>query len=197
MRILIITRDYPGKGIDAPSAGDACLALTQTGHEITVVTSEGHAPADAPVRTVSAGEYPPMLAGIDETAWLLQLNIAMFERAAVELERVPIDVVHAFGSSVAHAAVSLRRVFGVPLVVSMTPGRGDPDAEAWMGRDADRVVVASGRGAGRIEAPPGRVVVVRGGRGYATRLMSVYRDARHAGLSPVTRATPPRKRTNG
>jgi hypothetical protein len=151
-----------------------------------VVTRDGQGVAPPPARTVFAAEYPPMLAGFDETAWLLQLNIALFERAAIELDGASFDAVHAFGPAVAHAAVSLRRSFDVPLIVSLTPGRGDPDAQAWLMRDADRIVVASRASAGRAAAAPSRIRVVRAGAGYASRLASVYRDAVHAGLSPVS-----------
>jgi len=190
MRILVIARDYPGSGFNAPSAGEACDALTQYGQDVVVVTRDGQRAAPLPARTVFAAEYPPMLAGFDETAWLLQLNIALFERAAIELDGASFDVVHAFGGAVAHAAVSLRRSFDVPLIVSLTPGRGDPDAQAWLMRDADRIVVASRasaeRAAGRAAAAASRVRVVRAGAGYASRLAGVYRDAVHAGLSPVS-----------
>lgn len=127
-----------------------------------------------------------MLAGFNDAAWLMQLNIAMFERAAIELEAAPFDVVHAFGSSVAHAAVSLRRAFDVPLVASITPARGEAGAQVQLMRDADAVVVGSRRSASLAPVGPSRIHIVRSGPGYAPRLLAVYRDAVHAGLSAVS-----------
>lgn len=184
MRILLIARDYPRSGIDAPSPEAACDALTQTGHDVVVVTREGQRPAAAPARTIFAGEYPPMLAGFDDAAWLLQANIAMFERAAAEMNAHAFDVVHAIGGAVAHATVSMRRAYDVPVVASIVPGRGDPAMEAWLLRDAAAIIVPSPAAASRASRP---VRVVRAGPGYAARLLAVYREAVHAGLSPVSR----------
>ena len=186
MRILIVARAYPpDRGASARSAAAAADALSAAGHDVVVVAPEADGPSGrrraAAVRVVRAGEYPPVLAGVDDAARHLQVNIAMFERAAIEVNAALPDVVHAFGDSVAHCAVSLRRAFGLPLIASPVATR-DPMADAtgrWLAGEADRVIVGSHGAADRLRtagAPAARIRIVRAGAGHATRLEQIYRE---------------------
>lgn len=176
-----------------PSAAlNAATALAAAGHDVTLVTASP-AETDSAVRILTAGDYPPVMAGVDETGRHLTVNIALFERAAAAAAETP-DIIHAFGDSVAHAAISLRRAFAIPLVA--TPSRSnDPLADRtgpWLAADAGRVIVASKPAAQRAQAMGATdIQIVRGGRGYAQRLEAIYRAAIRDSV-PLHAVTPAR-----
>lgn len=161
----------------------AASALAADGHGVTLIVpaSDAHA-AGLLVETIRVAEYPPVMAGVDETGRHLTMNIAMFERAAATAADDPPDVIHAFGDSIAHAAVSLRRALSIPLVVTPGPS-SDPLAlqtGPWVAAEAGRVVVASPQAARRAAlsgADEARIRIVRGGPGHAARLARVYGEA--------------------
>lgn len=187
MRVLLLTKDHPPLGDGAVSAVAASLA--EAGHSVQVVTREHPAaPPDETregVRVLRVGEYPPLVSELDGTAWLLQMNLAAFERAAEIATAGALDVVAAHGWEVAHAAVALRRSLGVALVAALgarVPDGLEGQIAWWLADEADRVIVPSAAARDalgeRFALPPERVAVVAPrGTSLARRTVAVYTAA--------------------
>ncbi|GIF03602.1 glycosyltransferase family 4 protein [Actinoplanes siamensis] len=193
-RILMLSWEYPpllvgglGRHVHALAG-----ALTEAGHEVTVVTRHCSGTLREEtiegVRVVRAPEDPPVFetTGGDLLAWATAFNHAL-TRAALRAVRSArargrrYDVVHAHDWLVAHAAMTVRDQLDAPLVATVhatESGRHQgwlPDAhnrtihdiERWLCAEADRVIVCSEYMRGEVirlfGVPPERTRVVRNG----------------------------------
>ncbi|MFB9178338.1 glycosyltransferase family 4 protein [Dactylosporangium sucinum] len=148
MRVLMIAWNVPSTSLSA--------ALAAAGHEITVVTRAGSAPAPAGVRVVHAAA----LSGdesdtADDLAHTIAVNHLLVEAAVAAAPPAGYEVIHAHGWLVTHAAVALKERFGIPVVASLQateagrhqgylPGdtsRSVHSVEWWLGSEACRVIV--------------------------------------------------------
>src|SRR4051812_38275608 len=143
-------------------------ALADAGHDVVVVARQptGTDAATHPttlehaegVRVLRVAEDPPHLEFVrDLVAWTLGLGHAMLRAAATLLRDWTPDVVHAHDWLVAHGAIALADLTGVPLVATLhatEAGRhggwlSQPlnqqvhSVEWWLARRADTVVTCS------------------------------------------------------
>ena len=125
MRILLLSWEYPprlvgglGRHVHRLSA-----ALAEQGHDVHVVSLEHpDAPAEemvGGVHVVRAAEYPPPITFDELIPWVLQLNLAVQERATALLHEHDVDVVHAHDWLVAYAAAAVKNTFELPLVATI------------------------------------------------------------------------------
>jgi glycogen(starch) synthase len=98
-------------------------SLAAAGHDVTVVTQQpAGAPADeivCGVRVVRVPDDPPLVPREDLLAWVMAFNHALARTALRVANETPFDVVHAHDWLVAHAAIAVKDVTGVPLVATM------------------------------------------------------------------------------
>ncbi|GLZ47977.1 glycogen synthase [Actinomycetospora sp. NBRC 106375] len=194
MRVLMLSWEYPPVVVGGLGRHVHALAtsLADAGHDVVVVArhpagtdAETHPTtlerADG-VRVLRVGEDPPHLEFVrDLVAWTLGLGHAMVRGTAPLLREWTPDVVHAHDWLVAHAAVALAELAGVPLVATVhatEAGRhggwlSQPlnqqvhSVEWWLARRADRVVTCSesmrAEVAGLFDLDPDDVTVIHNG----------------------------------
>lgn len=210
MRVLMLS-GHAGGEPGSPGARVASLVagLGAEGVDVRVITGAPHAAdgARAAGDTVVVPEYPPMVPGWDAISSTLQLDLALFEHAIAALLRRPADLVHAHDWTAAHAAIGVRRAFGLPLVTTLHAtqvarrrgrlhGRGDElihQIEWWLAAESARVLTPSRASASRVSEqfaiPPERVAAVASpraeGRGPAARIARIYADVIAEGASPL------------
>lgn len=163
MRVLIMSWEYPPRIVGGLGRHVHRLstALAEAGHDVHVVTRDHpDAPASETVDGVHierVGEYPPMIEFSDLVPWVLQLNLALQERATALLMEHDFDVVHAHDWLVAYAAAAAKNCFGLPMVATVHAtefGRHQgylPEAmnklihqvEWWLTYEARRVICCS------------------------------------------------------
>ncbi|MBC8092691.1 MAG: glycosyltransferase, partial [Pseudonocardia sp.] len=170
MRVLMISWEYPpvvigglGRHVDALSR-----ELAAAGHEVVVLTrqpagSDGEShPTELDdvdgVRVLRVAEDPPHLEfARDMVAWALAMGHAMVRAALTRLDGWRPDVVHAHDWLVAHPAIGLADVLGIPLVatihateagrwggwLSSRTSRQVHSTEWWLANRADAVITCS------------------------------------------------------
>ena len=123
MKVLTFSWEYPPNHVGGLGRHVYHLssALAEAGTDVHVVTPgvreqssrEGHGPR---VHHIVAYD----VSAPDFISWVLQLNVALFERAVrAVIEDGPVDVVHAHDWLVAFAARAFKHAFKVPLVATI------------------------------------------------------------------------------
>lgn len=170
MRVLLVSWEYPPVVVGGLGRHVGALAthLADAGHEVVVLTRQPtgtdastHPTTDTVVdgvRVLRVAEDPPHLEFVrDLVAWTLGIGHAMLRAATVLLRDWHPDVVHAHDWLVAHAAIGLRELTGVPLVATIhatEAGRHGGwlsaplnqqvhSVEWWLANAADAVVTCS------------------------------------------------------
>lgn len=194
MRVLMVSWEYPpvvvgglGRHVHA-----LATALATAGHEV-VVLSRRPAGTDAHthptldetvdgVRVLSVAEDPTHLEfERDMVAWTLAMGHALLRAALVQLGGWRPDVVHAHDWLVAHPAIALADILGVPLVatvhateagryngwLSSPLSRQVHSAEWWLVNRADALIACSSAMRGEIaelfDVDAGSVAVLHNG----------------------------------
>ncbi|HEY0814200.1 MAG TPA: glycosyltransferase family 4 protein [Pseudonocardia sp.] len=170
MRVLMATWEYPPVVVGGLGRHVYALAtaLAAAGHEVVVLArrpsgtdAATHPTVDAisgRVRVLAVAEDPPHLEfERDLVAWTLAMGHGMLRAALTRLGGWRPDVVHAHDWLVAHAAIGLADVLGVPLVATIhateagryagwlsTPlSRQVHSIEWWLAQRADVVITCS------------------------------------------------------
>jgi glycogen synthase len=163
MRVLMLSWEYPPQIVGGLGRHVHRLStsLAAHGHEVHVVTRD-HPEAVAEeiiegVHVIRCAEYPPMIEFSDLVPWVLQLNLAMQERATALLMDADIDIVHAHDWLVAYAAAAAKNCFELPMVATVhatefgrhqgyLPGPMNKlihQVEWWLSYEARRVISCS------------------------------------------------------
>jgi glycogen(starch) synthase len=170
MRVLLVSWEYPPVVVGGLGRHVGALAthLAGAGHDVVVLTRRPtgtdavtHPTIDSVVsgvRVVRVAEDPPHLEFTsDLVAWTLGLGHALVRAALPLLRDWQPDVVHAHDWLVAHAAITLRELAGVPLVatihateagrhggwLSVPLNRQVHSVEWWLANAADALVTCS------------------------------------------------------
>lgn len=120
MRILMLSWEFPPKVVGglARHVEELSVALVRAGHDVHVVTADAEgAPASEiykGVKVYRVKSYRPKhLNFVDE---IMHLNFGMLEIATKLLKTEYFDFVHAHDWLVAHAGITLKKAFDVPLI---------------------------------------------------------------------------------
>lgn len=123
MRILMLAWEFPPKVVGglARHVDELSIALVKAGHDVHVVTANAE---NAPefeiykgIKVYRVKSYKTKhLNFIDE---ILQLNFGLLEHAIKILRTEQFDFIHAHDWLVAHAAITLKRSFGTPIVTTI------------------------------------------------------------------------------
>ncbi|MCX6466999.1 MAG: glycosyltransferase family 4 protein [Pseudonocardiales bacterium] len=170
MRVLMVSWEYPPVVIGGLGRHVHALAreLAAAGHDVVVLSrhpagtdAETHPTSDTTaegVRVLRVAEDPAHLEfARDMVAWTLAMGHAMVRAALTRLDGWRPDVVHAHDWLVAHPAIALADVLGVPLVatihateagryngwLSSPVSRQVHSTEWWLARRADAVITCS------------------------------------------------------
>lgn len=170
MRVLMVSWEYPpvvlgglGRHVHA-----LAVALAGQGHDVVVLArhpagsdAETHPTSDTVVdgvRVLHVAEDPAHLEfARDMVAWTLAMGHAMLRAALTRLDPWRPEVVHAHDWLVAHPAIALADVLGVPLVatihateagrhagwLSSPISRQVHSTEWWLAQRADTVITCS------------------------------------------------------
>lgn len=194
MRVLLVSWEYPPVVVGGLGRHVHALAtqLAATGHEVVVLVRRPagsdavtHPTLDETtdgVRVLAVAEDPAHLEfERDMVAWTLAMGHAMLRAALTRLSGWRPDVVHAHDWLVAHAAIALADVLGVPLVatihateagryagwLSSPLSRQVHSVEWWLARRADVLITCSGamrdEVAGLFDLDPGPIAVLHNG----------------------------------
>lgn len=171
MRVLMVSWEYPPVVVGGLGRHVHALAteLAAAGHEVVVLTrrpggtaADTHPTCDDTadgVRVLAVAEDPPHLDfEHDMIGWTLAMGHAMLRAALTRLGTWTPEAVHAHDWLVAHPAIALAEVFGVPLVVTVHAteagrwggwlssriSRQVHSTEWWLARRADAVITCSG-----------------------------------------------------
>lgn len=160
MRVLMLSWEYPPNHVGGLGKHVCHLsqALAKDGIEVHVVT---HGDRDESL----GGKNEPFVHRItpyavsspDFLTWVLQLNVALLERAvAVEREYGPMDLVHAHDWLVAFGGRALKHALRVPMIATIhatEAGRNNgihnrtqsyiSDVEWWLGYEAWKIICCS------------------------------------------------------
>jgi len=160
--VLMLTWEYPPRSIGglAQHVYELSQALVGRGVRVTVVTAseDDGSRVDGDTQRLSVHRVAvagPKAAGF--IPWVLQLNLAMLERAAMLMESEAIDVVHVHDWSAAFAGRAVKHAARLPLVATIhatEAGRHNgihnedqafiSDVEWWLTYEAWRVICCSG-----------------------------------------------------
>jgi glycogen(starch) synthase len=194
MRVLLVSWEYPPVVVGGLGRHVGALAthLAGAGHDVVVLTRQPtgtdavtHPTTDRVVngvRVVRVAEDPPHLEfTTDLVAWTLGLGHALVRAALPLLRGWQPDVVHAHDWLVAHAAITLRDLAGVPLVatvhateagrhggwLSAPLNRQVHSVEWWLANTADALVTCShamrDEVAGLFDVDPDGITVLHNG----------------------------------
>ena len=187
MRILLLSWEYPPQVVGGLGRHVHHLsrALAAQGHEVHVVSRHHPDAVDEEVldgvHVVRAAEYPPLIGFDDLIPWVLQLNLAVQQKATDLLLEHEIDVVHAHDWLVAYAAAAVKNTFDLPMVATVHAteyGRHQgylPEpmnklihqVEWWLTYEARRVITCSHYMADQVrtifELPSGKQDVIPNG----------------------------------
>ena len=226
MRVLLVSWEYPPVVVGGLGRHVGALAthLAGAGHDVVVLTRQPtgtdavtHPTTDRVVdgvRVVRVAEDPPHLEFTsDLVAWTLGLGHALVRAALPLLRDWQPDVVHAHDWLVAHAAITLRDLAGVPLVatihateagrhggwLSAPLNRQVHSVEWWLANAADALVTCShamrDEVAGLFDVDPDGITVLHNGidpTGWAAPapLPATSATARSSQLTPGRRRSP-------
>jgi glycogen synthase len=194
IRVLLVSWEYPPVVVGGLGRHVGALAthLAGAGHDVVVLTRQPtgtdavtHPTTDrvvGGVRVVRVAEDPPHLEfTTDLVAWTLGLGHALVRAALPLLRDWRPDVVHAHDWLVAHAAITLRDLAGVPLVatihateagrhggwLSVPLNRQVHSVEWWLANAADALVTCShamrDEVAGLFDVDPDGITVLHNG----------------------------------
>jgi glycogen(starch) synthase len=194
VRVLLISWEYPPVVVGGLGRHVGALAthLAGAGHDVVVLTRQPtgtdavtHPTTDRVVdgvRVVRVAEDPPHLEFTsDLVAWTLGLGHALVRAALPLLREWRPDVVHAHDWLVAHAAITVRDLAGVPLVatvhateagrhggwLSAPLNRQVHSVEWWLANAADALVTCShamrDEVAGLFDVDPDGITVLHNG----------------------------------
>lgn len=123
MRILMLSWEFPPRVVGglARHVDELSAALVRAGHDVHVVTADS---PDAPAFEIFKGikvyrvksKRPTHLNFIDE---IMQLNFGLLEYAIDLMRKEKFDFIHAHDWLVAHAAITLKRAYGTPLIATI------------------------------------------------------------------------------
>lgn len=123
MRILMLSWEFPPKVVGglARHVEELSVALVKAGHDVHVVTADAEgAPASEVYRGIKVHRVKPYrpkhLNFVDE---IMHLNFGMLEIATRLLKTEYFDCVHAHDWLVAHAGITLKKAFDVPLIATI------------------------------------------------------------------------------
>ncbi len=123
MRILMLSWEFPPKVVGglARHVDELSAALVRQGHDVHVITANAeNAPEFEVYKGIKVYRVKSFrtkhLNFIDE---ILQLNLGMLEHAIKLLKTEHFDFVHAHDWLVAHAALTLKRSFGTPIITTI------------------------------------------------------------------------------
>jgi glycogen synthase len=194
MRVLMVSWEYPPVVIGGLGRHVHALAeeLAAAGHEVVVLSRQpaGTDAATHPtldelvggVRVLRVAEDPAHLEfEHDMVAWTLAMGHALLRATLTRLTDWRPDVVHAHDWLVAHPAIALADVLGVPLVatihateagryagwLSAPLSRQVHSVEWWLANRADAVITCSSAMRDEVaelfELDPGRIAVLHNG----------------------------------
>jgi glycogen(starch) synthase len=194
LRVLLVSWEYPPVVVGGLGRHVGALAthLAEAGHDVVVLTRQPtgtdavtHPTTDRVVdgvRVVRVAEDPPHLEfTTDLVAWTLGLGHALVRAALPLLRDWRPDVVHAHDWLVAHAAITVRDLAGVPLVatihateagrhggwLSAPLNRQVHSVEWWLANAADALVTCShamrDEVAGLFDVDPDGITVLHNG----------------------------------
>jgi glycogen synthase len=170
MRVLMVSWEYPPVVVGGLGRHVHALAtrLATIGHDVVVLSrrpagtdAETHPTTDEVVegvRVVAVAEDPAHLEfERDLVAWTLAMGHALLRAGLTRLDGWRPDVVHAHDWLVAHAAIALADVLGVPLVATIHATEAGRHAgwlsaplsrqvhsmEWWLAQRADSVITCS------------------------------------------------------
>ncbi len=123
MKILMLSWEFPPRVVGglARHVEELAAALVRAGHDIHVVTADSEGSPEFEnfngIKVYRVKSYRPKhLNFVDE---IMQLNFGMLEHAGRLLRDGSFDLVHAHDWLVAHAGITLKRSFGIPLVTTI------------------------------------------------------------------------------
>lgn len=127
MNAVILSWEYPPRIIGGLGTHVHQLAvnLARIGGNVHIITKDA---PDAPDYEIAEGVhihrvplYPPEIPQEEWVSWTLQFNVALLERAVPIInERIgKVHVLHAHDWLVAHAAISLKHAYRIPLVATI------------------------------------------------------------------------------
>lgn len=124
MRILMFSWEYPPQAVGgiAPHVYDLTASLTSIGEEVYLVTCGGpEIPEFEQVNGVQVHRVNPYhLSAPDFITWVMQLNMAMLEKAVPLLNKPEgMNLLHAHDWLVAYAARVLKYAYRLPLVATI------------------------------------------------------------------------------
>ena len=229
VRVLLVSWEYPPVVVGGLGRHVGALAthLAGAGHDVVVLTRQptGTDAATHPttdrvvdgVRVVRVAEDPPHLEFTsDLVAWTLGLGHALVRAALPLLRDWRPDVVHAHDWLVAHAAIAVRDLAGVPLVatvhateagrhggwLSAPLNRQVHSVEWWLANAADALVTCShamrDEVAGLFDVDPDGITVLHNGidpAGWSVPVPSPAPSPSTAATAPSWHLTPGRRRS--
>ncbi len=161
MRVIVFSWEYPPASVGglASHVYDLTLAMAQQGDDIHVIT-RGNAgtPEYENVHGVHVYRVNPFrVSSADFITWVMQLNLAMLERALPLLQELgEVDIVHAHDWLVTYAAKVLKHTYKLPLLSTIHAtewGRHNglhnnmqrhiSDIEWWLTYESWRVICCS------------------------------------------------------
>jgi glycogen(starch) synthase len=161
MRILVLTWEYPPKGVGglAQHVYDLTHALRDKGHELTIVTAgDDESIEHEQQENLQIFRVKPFpVTGNDFLSWVFQLNFAMLEKCFTLTQTgYEFDIIHAHDWLVAFSARALKFGLHLPLVATIHAteyGRNQglhnglqryiSDVEWWLTYEAWKVIVCS------------------------------------------------------
>jgi len=123
MRILMLSWEFPPRVVGglARHVEELAAALVRAGHDIHVITADSEGSPEFEVwngiKVYRVKSFRPKhLNFIDE---IMHLNFGMLEHATRLVKEEYFDFVHAHDWLVAHAGITLKRAFGLPLITTI------------------------------------------------------------------------------
>lgn len=123
MRILMLSWEFPPRVVGglARHVEELSAALVRAGHDIHVITADSEGAPEFEnyngVKVYRVKSFRPKhLNFIDE---IMQLNFGMLEHANRLIKNEYFDFIHAHDWLVGHAAMTLKRSFGTPLITTI------------------------------------------------------------------------------
>ncbi|WP_077714800.1 glycosyltransferase family 4 protein [Desulforamulus ferrireducens] len=161
MRVIVFSWEYPPVSVGglASHVYDLTRAMAQQGDEIHLITrGDAGTPEYENVHGVHVYRVNPFrVSSTDFVTWVMQLNLAMLERAITLMQDLPeVDLVHAHDWLVTYVAKVLKHSYKLPLIATIHAtewGRHNglhndmqrhiSDIEWWLTYESWRVICCS------------------------------------------------------
>ncbi|MEG6512828.1 glycosyltransferase family 4 protein [Desulforamulus ruminis] len=161
MKVLVFSWEYPPLSVGglAQHVYDLTAAMAKQGDELHVITrGNPDLPEYEKVQGVHIHRVHPFrVSSTDFVTWVMQLNMAMIERAITVIEKMtPVDVVHAHDWLATYAAKVCKHAYQLPLISTIHAtewGRHNglhndvqrhiSDIEWWLTYESWRVICCS------------------------------------------------------